>query len=151
MLEGQPIVAEFAGSSFRGEFLQCCAEIEDRLCLALERLVELGEIKRPPYLFGQKFERVKKSVALSGLWKHKDHVGTVFEELQPFVELRGTLGHALMGTAVLEGKSGVSWRVPGDHDWKSRRAMTHAEMQQTLTELRRLTNKFLKQPLADKP
>jgi len=148
MLEGQSFVIELDAARFRGEFLQCCAEIEDHLCTAIERLVELGEIKRPPFLFGQKFDRVLKSADLPGLWKHRDHAGAVLKELQPFIELRGTIGHAVMSPATIEGQDGLSWRTPGVHDWSARQAITLPEMKAALANLRRLTEKFLKQPLA---
>lgn len=151
MLEAQPIVAEFDAPRFRGEFLQCCADIEEHLCSALERLIELGELKKAPYLFGQKFDQVRKCATVPGLWKHKQHAEAVIEELRPYIELRGELGHALMSPARIDGEEGVSWRAPGKRDWTDRRAMTHTEMRQALEKLRRLTNSFLKQPLAGRP
>lgn len=147
MLECQPIEAELGAARFRGEFLQLCALIEDHLCTALDRLVVLGEIKRPPYLFGQKFERVRKSVAIPGLWKHREHVEPVLRELQAFVDLRGTIGHAVMSPATIDGKAAVSWQTPGNRNWSNRKTMTTAEMDQMLAELQRLTEKFRKQPL----
>jgi hypothetical protein len=151
VFEGQQFIAEPAGPSFRGNFLQCCAEIEDHLCLALERLVELQEIKRPPYLFGQKFDRVLKSVARPGLWQHKAHVESVLLELQPLIELRGMLGHALIRPAMIGDEPGLLFQIPGERDWKSRRAITQSEMTKLLTDLRRLTDKFLKQRLVAGP
>src|SRR5688572_1449400 len=96
MLEGQPFASELDGARFRGDFLQCCAQIEDRLCTALDRLIQLGELKKAPYLFGQKFDQVLKSVSVSDVWKHKDHVEAILRDLREYVELRGILGHAVM-------------------------------------------------------
>jgi len=149
MLEGQSFIAELDAARFRGEFLQCCAEIEDHLCAALSRLVELGASKRAPYLFGQKFDLVRKSVGQPGLWKHSDHVHTVLLELQPFVELRGALGHAIIGPATIDGEGGIYWQPPGNRHWIDRRTITSPEMQATLQNLRHLTKKFRKQPFAD--
>jgi len=148
MLEGQSFIAELDAARFRGEFLQCCAEIEDHLCAALDRLVELGVSKKAPYLFGQKFDLVRKTVGQPRLWKHSGHVETVLGDLQPFVELRGVIGHALIGNATIEGEEGVCWQAPGNRRWSDRRAMTHSEMRSTLRDLQHLTTKFLKQPLA---
>ena len=149
MLEGQRFIVELDAARFRGEFLQCCAEIEDHLCVALKRLIELDEIKKAPYLFGEKFERVKKSSGLLGLWKHRDHAQAVIEALQPLVDMRGTLGHALIAPATIDGKDAICWQTPGNRDWADRRIMTRDDMLATLHDLQRLTKKFCKQPLAD--
>ncbi len=151
MLEGQPFVAELEGSRFRGEFLQCCAQIEHHLCAALDRLTELGEIKKSPYLFGQKFVQVLKSASVAGVWKHKDHVEAVLRDLQVFVELRGTLGHAVMTVAAVNDEAAVSWLPPGSRNWADRQTITLSEMKTVLEDLRRLTDKFLRQPLAPCP
>lgn len=148
MLEGQPFVADLDGSRFRGEFLQCCALIEHHFCSALDRLVELGEIKKPPHLFGQKFDRVLRSVSVAGVWKHQNHVDAVLRDLQMFIELRGALGHAVITPATVEHEAAISWRPPGSSSWSDRQTMTVTEMGAALKELRKLTEKFLRQPLA---
>lgn len=151
MLEGQAIVADVDASRFRGEFLQCCAEIEGQLCVALDRIAELGDGKKRPYLFGQKFERVQKNVNMPGLWKHKEHVETVLRQLEEFVGLRGSLGHAIMVSAEIEGQKAVCWWPPDRQNWADRRIMTASEMDDTLKRLRTVTDKFLRQALAGMP
>jgi hypothetical protein len=150
MLEGQSFTVEIDADRFRGEFLRYCAEIEDHLSGALKRLIEIGEIKKEPHLFGHKFGLIRTTVAHAGLWMHSVHVAAILAELQPLMELRGELGHAIIGNATFEGEAGIYWRTPGNRCWADRKTLTQSEMHAMLEDLQRLTKKLLKQPLAAK-
>ena len=147
MIEGQPIVEAMDAERFRGEFLGCCALVEDHACAAIERLVQLGKVKKSPFLFGQKFELVRKHADLPGLWTHREHVAQALDHLVPYVELRGTICHAVFSPAFMENQSGISWRMPGERDWRLRRMMTETELLALLSGLRQSVERFLKQRL----
>ena len=149
MIEGQPILAEVDASRFRGEFLDCCSQIEDHAGNALIRLVELGMLKKSPHLFGQKFQRLIEHVETPRVWKHPVHVKQVLEDLRPYAAMRSAVCHAVMSNDTIEGGNGVSWRMPGEVGWEKRKALTQSEMIDILSELRRLTGKLRKQPLLE--
>jgi hypothetical protein len=147
MIEGQAIVATIDAARFRGEYLDCCAQIEHHACAAIDRLVQRGRVKKAPYLFGQKFELLRKHAEEAGLWTHYQHVAQALDHLVPYVELRGTICHAVFSPAYVENEAGISWRMPGEAGWRPRRTMTETEMLALLCELRERTAKFLKQKL----
>jgi len=147
MLEGQDISPSIDRHRFRGEFLDCFAQIEHHVHPALERLVKIGVAKKVPYLFGQKFELLRKNVDQTGLWKHRVHVAGILDDLAEFADLRGDIGHGVMGEATVDDETAFFWHPPGMSDWTSRRVMTVPEAEACLSNLRRLTGKFKKQLL----
>ncbi|HTM96381.1 MAG TPA: hypothetical protein VL100_11275 [Croceibacterium sp.] len=147
MLEGQEIRAETGPAQFRGEFLGYCALIEDHAADALERLVELGELKKAPHLFGQKFGALARHVHHPKLWLHPAHVDQVLGELSRLVALRGAICHALMEEATIEGHPGLTWRLPGDKDWRNRKSLTDQELAGLLSDLKHQTKRFRNQLL----
>ena len=147
MLEGQQIRAEIGSAQFRGEFLAYCALIEDHAAQAIERLVELGELKKAPHLFGQKFEALLRHVHHPKLWRYSVHVDLVLEHLSPFLALRGAICHALIEEATIEGRPGLTWRLPGDKDWRNRKSLTDQERDDLLADLASQTERFCRQPL----
>jgi hypothetical protein len=147
MLEGQQIRAEIDPAQFRGGFLAHCALLEDHAAQAIERLVELGELKKVPHLFGQKFEALLRHVHHPKLWRYPNHVDPVLERLSPFIALRGAICHALIERAVIDGRPGLTWRLPGDRDWRNRKSLTDQERDSLLSELAHQTERFCRQPL----
>ena len=147
MIEGQAIVPAFDRYRFRGEFLDCFASIENHSAPALKRLVELGQAKKAPHLFGQKFDLILKAANLERLWLHRQHVSEILEALRPFAELRGLICHAIIESAVVGGLPAIALKPPGNNDWQARKLLTEDEAASLLAELRRLTAKLLKQGL----
>jgi len=113
MIEGQPIVATIDAVRFRGEFLDSCALIEDHASSAIDRLVQLDKVKKSPYLFGQKFELLRKYADEPGVWTHRQHAAQALDGLATYVELRGTICHAVFSPALVENQAGISWHMPG--------------------------------------
>jgi len=133
---------------FRGEFLSHFASIEDSLAPALARLVSLGEAKRPPHLFGQKFELARKSGELPGLWKHPKQVMPLLDKISPFAANRGVMCHAII-EEVTDAHGGRYFliRPPGKQDW-DRRTLSVDEAGEQLRTLKELAEKLTRQVLA---
>lgn len=147
MIEGQTIVPALDRHAFRGEFLDCFALIEDHLVPAIDRAVELGFAKKPPHLFGQKFELARKVVDDERIWLHREHVRPIIDSLASYAEMRGLIGHGVIVDAVLEGRPALSIRPSGISDWRKRIVLSEAETNALLNELRELTTRFRKQAL----
>ena len=63
------------------------------------------------------------------------------------VELRGAICHALMEEATIEGHPGLTWRLPGDKDWRNRKSLTDQELAGLLSDLKHQTKRFRNQLL----
>ena len=145
MIEGQPIFPALDRHSFRGQFLDCFALIEDHVAPVIDRLVALGLAKKAPHLFGQKFDLIRRNIAAQSVWRNCDHVGPIFEDLAPFAALRGLMGHGLIKQATLAEGEALSIEPPGYADWSERKVLTAAECHNLLAKLHDLTKRLLKQ------
>jgi hypothetical protein len=79
--------------AFRGEFLDLCAQIEQ---WALERIRQVGDDSKTPYLFGQKLKRVGELAADDTVFSRPARVRELLDRLKPFAELRSKLAHSVM-------------------------------------------------------
>lgn len=149
MIEGQAITAAFDRHRFRGEFLDCFAIIETHFVPVLDRLVELGQAKKAPHLFGQKFDLVLRLSNLERLWLHRPHIGEILDELRPFVELRGSIAHALFTPIALGKSQAIVLQSPGSDHWQTRKVITEVEAASLIADLRKLTAKLVKQRLVE--
>jgi hypothetical protein len=147
MSEDRITLTELDSDRFRGRFLAYFSRIEDHLAPAIARIVELGYAKKPPHLFGQKFDLISKSVDDENIWQHREHVRSILDELRIFVELRGLMGHGLIERATLVGGKAYSIEPPGQKGWPDRKVLLVSECQQLLDSLNGLTAKLLKQGL----
>ena len=147
MIEGQLIVPAFEAHRFRGEYLDCFARIEDHLTPVIERLVKIKELKKAPFLFGQKFDLVFKNSSAEDLWRNRHHVIPILDDLQVFADLRGLVGHATIKEIDFDGCPAISLRNPGDASWQSRRVFTNKECDDIINQLKTLTSKLLRQRL----
>ena len=148
MFEGQRIVPAVEAHRFRGEYLDCFARIEDHLMPVIERLVKIRELKKAPFLFGQKFDLILKNSSADDLWQNRNHVIPILDELQVFADLRGFVGHAIIKKIVFDECPAISLQQPGDTGWQSRRVFTDKECHDMINNLKKLTAKLLKQRLA---
>ena len=153
MIEGQAIVPAPEKHSFRGEYLDCFAVIENHLAPVVKRLVELGQAKRAPLLFGLKFDLVLKSIHAEEVWQHREHVAPILEELSQFAAMRGSICHGLMHEASIGGQPALSITPPGSKSWTERKVLTAQECAAMIRALRQLTERLLKQGMkqATKP
>ena len=145
MIEGLPIRLGAEKYSFRGEFLDCFARIEHHLAPIINRLVDLGQVKKAPLLFGLKFELVCKTLHSDGIWQNRDHVAPILEELRPFAEMRGLICHGLINDSYIANRPAFSLSLPGVLGCDERTLLSVVECEDIIRNLRKLTDRFLKQ------
>ena len=151
MIEGQAIVPALDLHGFRGQFLDCFALIENHVAPAIDRLVELGIAKKAPHLFGQKFDLISRNIDAQGVWRNRDHVRPLIEELAPFASLRGLVCHGLIKQARLDNVEALSIEPPGGAGWDMRKLITGMECNDLLGTLNDLTKRLLKQRIFSVP
>jgi hypothetical protein len=83
---------ERAGHSFRVQFIDICATIEEWASLML---AECDQVKKSNHLFGQKIKAVHEiATATPSRFRHRERVLDLLAKLQPLAELRNKLAHA---------------------------------------------------------
>ncbi|MFA9200197.1 MAG: hypothetical protein ACEQR8_03280 [Cypionkella sp.] len=145
MIEGQAITPALTKFELRGRFIDCFARIEDHLAATLERLILIEHCKKTPYLFGDKFELIRATASVDGVWQHPHHVAPILDQLDKYAKLRGLICHGVITETSLGEESAFSIRGPGQNYWEERKVITFSECSEMLRYLEALTGKLLKQ------
>ena len=148
MTEGDVISLEMDAARFRGEYLNCCAQIEDHAGEALVQMKRLGLLTKAPYLFGAKFKVLLEHAPKPGIWQDSRRATEVLERLQPYAAMRGVICHAVMMDVVIGDVPSVFWKMPGASDCAPRPGMSHFQIREMLRELAGLTTRFRNQQIA---